>query len=161
MRRFSDRVIIIMSKRTIIDFLNEYAGKAPESLISFHMPGHKGRTALYEKAGYAGFLRNTVTCDITEIPGADALFCPESTLKAVMENYADLYGVKHSELLVNGSSAGVMAAIIGTVPVGGKLILGRNSHHSAFSAMRLGGINPVYVRPETDPYLRERPLRWP
>lgn len=152
MRRFSDRIIIVMSERTIIDFLNEYAGKATDSLISFHMPGHKGRTALYEKAGYAGFLRNFVTCDITEIPGADALFCPESTLKAVMENYAELYGVKHSELLVNGSSAGVMAAIIGTVPVGGKLILGRNSHHSAFSAMRLGGINPVYVRPETDPY---------
>jgi lysine decarboxylase len=37
------------------------------------------------------------------------------------------------------------------VPVGGKLILGRNSHHSAFSALRLGGINPVYVRPKTDP----------
>ena len=115
------------------------------------MPGHKGRTDLYEKTGYGDFLRNFVTADITEIPGADALFCPETTLRAVMDNYAEMYGAKHSELLVNGSSSGVMAAVIGTVPVGGKLILGRNSHHSAFSALKLGGINPVYVRPKTDP----------
>lgn len=148
--------------KTIIDFLNEYVKKAEggissgasdskSRLVSFHMPGHKGRSDLYEKTGYGDFLRNIVTADITEIPGADALFCPETTLRAVMDNYADLYGAKHTELLVNGSSAGVMAAIIGSVPVGGKLILGRNSHHSAFSALRLGGINPVYVRPKTDP----------
>lgn len=152
-------------EKTIIDFLNDYMKKADGGnaaggadmgsdgsgrLISFHMPGHKGRSDIYEKIGYGDFLKNIVTCDITEIPGADALFCPETTLRAVMDNYADLYGVKHSELLVNGSSAGVMAAIMGTVPVGGKLILGRNSHHSAFSALRLGGINPVYVRPKMD-----------
>lgn len=151
--------------KTIIDFLNDYMKKADGGnaaagadmgsdgscrLISFHMPGHKGRSDIYEKTGYGDFLKNIVTCDITEIPGADALFCPETTLRAVMDNYADLYGVKHSELLVNGSSAGVMAAIMGTVPVGGKLILGRNSHHSAFSALRLGGINPVYVKPKMD-----------
>ena len=138
-----------MNNKTIIDFLYEYA-KAPP--VSFHMPGHKGRRELYVKAGFGDFLQNILSCDITEIPGADALFCPETTLRSVMDNYADLYGAVHSELLVNGSSAGVMAAVIGCVPVGGKLILGRNSHHSAFSALRLGGINPVYVRPEPDPY---------
>lgn len=136
-------------EKTILDFLTEYIKK--DDLISFHMPGHKGRAELFEKTGYGDILRNIVTSDITEIPGADALFCPETTLRAVMDNYAELYGVKHSELLVNGSSAGVMAAVLGTVPVGGKLILARNSHHSAFSALRLGGINPVYVRPKTDP----------
>ena len=138
-----------MSNKTIIEFLNEYM---KDPAVSFHMPGHKGRSDIFEKTGYSAFLRNMVTCDITEIPGADALFCPETTLRSVMDNYAELYGAKHTELLVNGSSAGVMAAIIGCVPVGGKLILGRNSHHSAFSALRLGGINPVYVRPGIEPY---------
>ncbi len=142
-----------MADKTIIEFLNEQArtAAAGEGHISFHMPGHKGRAVLYEKTGYGDFIHGITACDITEIPGADALFCPETTLRAVMDNYAGLYGVRHSELLVNGSSAGVMAAVIGSVPVGGKLILGRNSHHSAFSALRLGGINPVYVRPRTDP----------
>lgn len=146
-------------EKTITDFLTEYIRKADgssaagpsERLISFHMPGHKGRPDIYEKTGYGDLLRNIVNIDITEIPGADALFCPETTLRAVMDNYARQYNALHTELLVNGSSAGVMAAIIGTVPVGGKLILGRNSHHSAFSALRLGGINPVYVKPKTDP----------
>lgn len=132
--------------KTIIQFLSE---QSTTGHVSFHMPGHKGRSSIYEKTGFAAFLRNIMACDITEIPGADALFCPETTLKAVMDNYARLYGVRHTELLVNGSSAGVMASIMALVPVGGKLLLGRNSHHSAFSAMRLGGINPVYIRPET------------
>jgi len=137
---------------TIIDFLNEQARSASggKAHISFHMPGHKGRRTLFDKTGYGDFLSNITACDITEIPGADALFCPETTIKAVMDDYADLYDVIRTELLVNGSSAGVMASIIGSVPVGGKLILGRNSHHSAFSALRLGGINPVYLRPEID-----------
>ncbi|MBQ9272885.1 MAG: aminotransferase class V-fold PLP-dependent enzyme [Mogibacterium sp.] len=137
-----------MKDYTIADFLKENAGK---DNVSFHMPGHKGRSALYEEAGYAELLRNAAAWDITEIPGADSLFSPRGALRNVMDNYAELYGARHTELLVNGSSAGIIAAIISSVPVGGKLILGRNSHHAAFSALRLGGINPVYLRPETDP----------
>ena len=77
--------------------------------------------------------------DITEIPGADALTRPESVIRRVMENYAALYGVRHTELLVNGSSTGLIASVLATVPRGGKLIMGRNSHKSVFSALRLGG----------------------
>ena len=137
-----------MNEFTIADFLKDYAAK---DLVSFHMPGHKGRPDLYNEAGYGGLLSDAAAWDITEVPGADSLFCPRTALRRVMENYAELYGVRHTELLVNGSSAGLIAAVISSVPVGGKLILGRNSHHSVFSALRLGGVNPVYVRPETDP----------
>ena len=137
-----------MKEYTIADFLNK---NAAADNVSFHMPGHKGRSTLYDEAGYGQFLKNAAAYDITEIPGADSLFCPRGVLRNVMDNYAELYGVRHTELLVNGSSAGLLAAIISSVPVGGKLILSRNSHHAAFSALRLGGINPVYIRPETDP----------
>lgn len=137
-----------MKEYTISDFLKENAGR---DNVSFHMPGHKGRSAFYEETGYGDLLKKAAAWDITEIPGADSLFSPRAALRNVMDNYAELYGVRHTELLVNGSSAGLIAAIISSVPVGGKLILGRNSHHSVFSALRLGGINPVYIRPETDP----------
>ena len=137
-----------MNEYTIADFLNK---NAETDNVSFHMPGHKGRSALYDEAGYGTLLRNAAAYDITEIPGADSLFSPRGALRNVMGNYAELYGVRHTELLVNGSSAGLMAAILSSVPVGGKLILGRNSHHAVFSALRLGGILPVYIRPETDP----------
>ena len=131
--------------KTIAEFLVENKKK---DNISFHMPGHKGKSDIFDKAGYGEFYRSMLSEDITKIPGADTLFSPKSTIKAVMDNYADLYGVKHTELLINGSSAGVVAAILASVPRYGKLILGRNSHHSAFSALRLGSIDPVYLRPE-------------
>ena len=137
-----------MHDYTISDFLKENAAK---DLVSFHMPGHKGRPDRFIEAGYGDLLRNASAWDITEVPGADSLFDPRGALRNVMDNYAELYGVRHTELLVNGSSAGIIAAIISSVPVGGKLILSRSSHHAAYSALRLGGINPVYIRPETDP----------
>lgn len=137
-----------MKQRTVTDFLVSHAEENP---ISFHMPGHKGRREIYEEFGYGEFLRNIIGCDITEIPGADALTQPEDCLLQVMENYAELYGVRHTELLVNGSSTGLIASVLETVPRGGKLIMGRNSHKSVFSALRLGGIEPVYVNPATDP----------
>lgn len=134
-------------QRTISDFLVEHKEVRP---VSFHMPGHKGREDLFVKCGFAGFARNMVGNDVTEIPGADNLFDPRGTILRVKENYAKLYGVKHTELLVNGSSAGIMAAVLTLVPKGGRLVLGRNSHHSVFSAMKLGDISPLYLKPETD-----------
>ena len=118
----------------ITDFLIEHKNS---NAVSFHMPGHKGRSEIFTKSGFAPWISDMVGNDITEIPGADALFCPRSSIKEVMDMYAALYGAKHTELLVNGSSAGVMASILSVVPRGGKLVLGRNSHHSAYSAMAL------------------------
>ncbi|MBQ6621486.1 MAG: aminotransferase class V-fold PLP-dependent enzyme [Mogibacterium sp.] len=135
-----------MSKATIADYLIDHKKIQP---ISFHMPGHKGRTDLYKRYGYGEFVRNMFGNDITEIPGADALQHPESTIRQVMENYAELYGALHTELLVGGSSVGLIASILATVPRGGKLIVARNAHKSVFSALRLGGIRPVYIRPDT------------
>lgn len=131
--------------KTIADFLMNHKKDNP---VSFHMPGHKGRTILYKKYGYEDFVRGMFGNDITEIPGADALQQPQSVIRDVMDNYAAIYGAKHTELLVNGSSAGLMAAVLTAVPRGCKLIMGRNSHKSIFGAVRLGGIQPVYVRPE-------------
>ena len=133
---------------TIAEYLVEHKERKP---ISFHMPGHKGREEIFAQCGYGDFVRNMVGNDVTEIPGADNLFDPKGTILRVKENYARLYEVRHTELLVNGSSAGIIASIMASVPRGGKLILGRNSHHSAFSAMRLGDITPVYLRPEIEP----------
>ena len=132
---------------SLTDFLMYHKETHP---ISFHMPGHKGRSTLYGIYGFGDFIKNVVGNDITEIPGADALQQPREQIKDIMEGYAGLYGAKHTELLVNGSSAGLMASILGSVPRGGKLLMGRNSHKSVYGALRLGGIDPVYIMPEID-----------
>ena len=133
-----------MSERPIISFLTEHADK---HTVSFHMPGHKG-SAIYKKFGYTEFLEKMMDCDITEIIGADNLFQTEGILKAAQEEYAKLYGVKRAYMLVNGTSGGVIAAIMASVPKGGKLVMARNSHKAIYNALLLADIQPVYAYPE-------------
>lgn len=132
-------------EKTMLEFLTEHAGERP---VSFHMPGHKGG-ALYRQYGYGGFLDNIMDCDITEIPGADNLFQTEGILKGVQERYARLYETERSYMLVNGSSGGLIAAVLAAVPPGKKLIMARNCHKSVFNALALGHIAPLYAYPQT------------
>ena len=130
--------------KAITTFLTEHADRNP---VSFHMPGHKG-SRIYRENGYGDFLDKIMDCDITEIPGADNLFQTEGIIAETMKRYEKLYGVKKSYLLVNGSSGGLIAAILACVRPGGKLIMARNSHKSIFNALGLASIEPVYAYPE-------------
>ena len=112
------------------------------------MPGHKG-ARIYRENGYGDFLDAVMDCDITEIPGADNLFQAEGIIAETMEKYRQLYEAKKSYLLVNGSSGGLIAAILAVAGRGGKLIMARNCHKSIFNALSLGDITPVYAYPET------------
>ncbi|MBQ3322830.1 MAG: hypothetical protein IJH05_08320 [Firmicutes bacterium] len=132
-----------MNSKGITQFLLAHAGKDP---VSFHMPGHKG-DRLLRKYGYGDFLDSIVGCDITEIIGADNLFQTEGIIADTMAKYRSLYDTKASYLLINGSSAGLIASILTCVPAGGKLIMARNCHKAIFNALTLGGIKPVYAYP--------------
>lgn len=131
-------------KKGVTRFLLSHAGKNP---VSFHMPGHKGM-AIYRENGYGDFLDNFVDCDITEIPGADNLYQAEDIIADTMAKYRALYGVRESYLLINGSSAGLVASILTCVPRGGKLIMARNCHKSIFNGLLMAGAEPVYLHPE-------------
>lgn len=131
-------------KNSTLDFLMQHVAENP---VSFHMPGHKG-SQLYRRFGYENFLNNMMDCDITEIPGADNLFQREGILKETCNNYGKLYGVEHSYMLINGTSGGIIAAILASVAEGGTLIMARNCHKSVFNALGLGGMQPAYIYPE-------------
>ncbi len=132
-------------EKGIRQFLLEHAALEP---ISFHMPGHKG-SRIYRENGYGDFLDAIMDCDITEIPEADNLFQTESVIAQTMEKYRQLYDVKKSYLLVNGSSGGLISAVLATISRGGKLVMARNCHKSIFNALPLGDITPVYAYPQT------------
>ena len=131
-------------KTPIHDFLMEYAAKNP---VSFHMPGHKG-SAIYRKFGYSRFLESVMDCDVTEITGADNLFQAEGIIKEAQDRYAKLCGAEKSYILINGTSGGIIAAILSSVPEGKKIIMARNSHKSVFNALTLARIQPVYAYPD-------------
>lgn len=128
----------------IHDFLIRHAKLNP---ISFHMPGHKG-SAIYKRLGYQEFLDEIMDCDITEIVGADNLFQTEGIISEVQEAYQRLYDSQKSYLLINGTSGGIIASILATVPKGKKLIMARNCHKSVFNALGLAGIQPLYAYPD-------------
>lgn len=132
-----------MSSNSITGFLTEHAALDP---VSFHMPGHKG-SRIYRKYGYSDFIENMVDYDITEIPGADNLFQAEGIIEAAAEKYRKLYGIRKSYLLINGTSGGLIAAVLATVSKGGRIIMARNCHKSVFNALTLGDIDPVYAYP--------------
>ena len=127
-------------------FLMEHAGSGS---VSFHMPGHKGGD-IYRRYGYDDFLARMMDCDITEIAGADNLFSADGIIKETEEKYRELYGVRSSHLLINGTSGGLIAAVLSSVRPEGKLIMARNCHKSVYNALRLGGISPVYAYPSTE-----------
>lgn len=128
----------------VTEFLLKHSKKNP---VSFHMPGHKGAD-IYRENGFGGFLDKIMDCDITEIPGADNLFQTEGIIRETMARYEELYNAKTSYLLINGSSAGLIAAIMTAVPKGGRLIMARNCHKSIFNGLALSEAEPVYAYPE-------------
>ena len=138
---------------TITGFLFAHAGKDP---VSFHMPGHKG-AAIFRRLGYGPVLDRLADMDITEIPGADNLFQTEGIIAQTMERYRALYGSRQSYLLINGSSCGLIAAVMSSalrrkdLSMPNRLIMARNCHKSIFNAVELTGSEPVYAYPEVVP----------
>ncbi|MGN1382418.1 MAG: aminotransferase class I/II-fold pyridoxal phosphate-dependent enzyme [Eubacterium sp.] len=128
------------------DYLRRHAESRP---VRFHMPGHKGKR-LYERFGYRDFLQNFIDEDITEIPGADDLFQQTGVLRDLSERYRALYGSRVSYPLVNGSSCGLIAAILASVPPGAEILIARNCHKSVFNGAALAGADPFYIYPEIE-----------
>lgn len=115
-----------------------------EQLISFHMPGHKNGRLIdqIQPLTYKG--------DITEIPGADYLHDPSGCLLALEKGLSQHYGSQESKLLINGSTVGILAMMMGVLNRGDKVLVNRNAHQSVYHALELGGLEAVYLVPEMD-----------
>lgn len=131
-------------KKGIVEYLKNHAELKP---VWMHMPGHKG-SAFFRKYGYGDFLDMIVDGDITEITGADNKFSADGIIKETMDKYKELYDVRKSYLLINGTSGGIIASVLTSVHKGKKLIMSRNCHKSVFSALRLAGAESIYAYPE-------------
>ncbi|KAL9227149.1 hypothetical protein vseg_002877 [Gypsophila vaccaria] len=122
---------------------------AKESAASFHFPGHnRGQAApssLTQLIGHRPFFH-----DLPELPELDNLFAPEGPILEAQKQAAELFGASETWFLVGGTTCGIQAAIMATCTPGDTLILPRNSHISAVSAMVLCGVVPKYIFPEFD-----------
>lgn len=115
----------------------------------FYAPGHKlGRgifTGLTDAWGIDVF-----RADLPELPDLDNLFAPEGVIKQAQNLAAQTFGADKTWFLVNGSTCGIMAAILATVGDGEKILLPRNIHQSAIAGLIHSGAMPVFVNPPYD-----------
>lgn len=135
----------LQNRKPLIDRLIFHAGNNP---VSFHVPGHKSRF-LYGRLEHE-FLCKVMELDVTEIPGMDNLHCPEGIIKEAQGLAAEAYGVDSTYFLVNGSTCGILAALLAATKPGDKIIIDRYSHSSVQSGLILGRLKPVYASRPVD-----------
>lgn len=116
--------------------LEEYA---KTDYYPFHMPGHKRQVCMQMDA---------YQMDITEIDGFDNLHQPEQVIRDAMEELTQLYHSRDSYLLINGSTAGNLAAVFAVTQQGDSIIIGRNCHKSVYHAAELRQLQVEYTHPE-------------
>ena len=109
----------------------------------FHMPGHKRNSDVTQANLPYGI-------DITEIEGFDNLHHAEEIIREAEVRAASLYHAEETHYLINGSTAGILSAVMGCTKKGGKILMARNCHKSVYHAVFLNELRPVYIYPEFD-----------
>ncbi len=134
------------SQTPIIDALEEWIATAH---APFYTPGHKRgvgmNSSLIDRWG-----SDVLKWDLPELPGLDNLHAPTGIIAAAQALAADTFGAQQTWFLVNGSTAGVIAAILATCGTGEKIILPRNMHSSAIAGVIHAGAVPISIEPEYD-----------
>lgn len=124
----------------IFDKLKVYSDS---DYYAFHMPGHKRNLDLMDGT-------SPYRIDITEIDGFDDLHHAEGILRDAQERAARVYHADETHFLVNGSTVGIISAILGTTEKGDSILVARNCHKSVYHAIYLNELDPVYLYPKFD-----------
>ena len=128
------------------DALRDYVDSGT---VPFHTPGHKQGVGMHPRL--REFIGDGVlSIDLTQIRGLDDLNQPEGPILEAMRLAGQAYGADHSYFLVNGSTAGNQAMLMTALRPGDTVLLPRNSHKSAVSALIMSAARPVYMQPELD-----------
>ena len=136
-----------MNPQTKTPLLDALRDRTNHHHSPFYAPGHKRGQGISEPLidlfGAAVF-----RSDLPELPELDNLFNPEGAIAEAQELAAQAFGSDSTRFLANGSTCGIIAAILATCGPGDKIILPRNIHQSAISGLILSGAIPIFVAPE-------------
>ena len=131
----------------------------------FFFPGHNGGsgapTQLKQLVNDGGLLR----CDLPELDGLDNIHSPEGPLLESLTAAAELFGAKRSWYLLNGSTGGILCAVLAIVRLhearaginggaassgsagdqGPVMLIGRDSHKAVFDALSLANCDAALL----------------
>lgn len=100
----------------------------------FTTPSHNQKYFIFNK------FRNFYKYDISETEAQD----PQTALAQAEKRATKIYGTRHTHFLTNGSTSGVIAAVLACCNKGDKVLLWRNSHPCHLNAVKLAGCEPVF-----------------
>ncbi|MCP3764480.1 aminotransferase class I/II-fold pyridoxal phosphate-dependent enzyme [Domibacillus sp. A3M-37] len=109
--------------------------------VSFHVPGHKN--------GLLGPWMD-LSFDVTELTGLDDLHAPEECIAEAENMLSDVYKTVESKFLINGSTIGNLAMILGTLSKGDTVFVQRNCHKSVLNALKMAEAFLVFLAPDVD-----------
>lgn len=125
-----------MENTPLYDALRAFAAARP---LRMHMPGHKGRPLpAPELAGLSAL-------DFTELPPTGDLFSGGDAIEAAEALWAKAFRMAHCLFLTGGATQGVQAALALACRPGDAVLLDRGSHRSAYNALALLDLRPVYL----------------
>ncbi|MEE0397277.1 MAG: aminotransferase class I/II-fold pyridoxal phosphate-dependent enzyme [Lachnospiraceae bacterium] len=133
-----------IKRRKMSELFEKLSAYGASDYYPYHMPGHKRRLK-------TDTMRELAQIDITEIDGFDNLHDAQGILKRIQEEAAAAYGAEESFFLVNGSTAGILSAISTAVSPGGKILMVRGAHKSAYHAAYLRDLQIAYLWPGVHP----------
>jgi len=100
----------------------------------FTTPSHGQKFFVFNK------FRQFYKYDISETDAHD----PQTALYKAQERAAKIYGTKHTYFLTNGSTRGIITAVLSCTQKCDKVLLWRNAHPSHLNAVKLAGCEPVF-----------------
>lgn len=100
----------------------------------FTTPTHAQKFFIFHK------LRNLYKYDISETD----CYNPQKALRLAQERAAKIYGAKSTSFLTNGSTSGIIAAVLTCVKRDEKVLIWENAHPCHANAVKLAGAKPVY-----------------
>lgn len=121
----------------IWDYVRRYA---ESNTVRLHMPGHKGRPYL----GMEPY-------DLTEVAGADSLYCPDGIIARSERNAASLFGSAHTVYSCGGSSQCIMATLWLLAGYAARthrrplVAAARNVHQSFVSGLAQTGLDVLWM----------------
>ena len=112
----------------------------PEKTL-FTTPSHGQKFAIYEP------LREMYKIDYSETECQD----PQEALNLAQLRARAIYHTYSTTFLTNGSTSGIIAAVLSCTQVGDKVLIASNSHPCHFNAVRLAGARALTYDLEIDP----------
>lgn len=116
--------------------------------ISYHTPGHKNGTFL-PKPLQTAWGDTFANYDFTELAGLDNLHFSSDCIAQSQQQSAKIFGAGQCFYLVNGTTAGLQAAIMANCK-NKQVFVPRHVHRSVYHSLLLANANPIYLPLELD-----------